>query len=104
MDLFSQELLPLKLISDRGSSFTSGLMKSSSRLLGFELATTVAYRANENGQAKRSHSFLHAFLSVLLSNDHKTDCDQCLGIISPSYRPCVHPALDEAPFFMEKRS
>ena len=85
LGLFCMESFPVKMTSDRGSAFTSALMKMLSKLLGMQLATTVAYRAKANGMAERPHSFLRACLCSM-SNEAQTDWNEYLDLISLYYR------------------
>ena len=101
LDLFCQESFPSKLTSDRGSAFVSEIIQTLSSMIGMRLAMTVSNRAKSNGLAERPHRFLRSCLSIL-GNPSKTDWNELCPIICLTYRSCVHPALGETPFFLER--
>ena len=101
MNLFASESYPIRFHSDRGSAFCSKLISELSKIVGFELRTTVAYRPKGNALVERPHSFLRTAL-IAMGNSEQTDWPDLLGLVSLSYRSCVHPALGEIPFFLER--
>ena len=101
IDLFTQESFPIHMTSDRAQSFRSHLFEALSKAIGMKLVTTVSHRPQGNSIAERPHAFLRASLTALCNKD-QTDWPELAGLISLTYRSCVHPALSETPFFLER--
>ncbi len=60
--IFSRTGLPLRLLSDNGTQFTSKLIKELSTLFGIELVKTTPYHPQSNGVIERMHATLESML------------------------------------------
>jgi hypothetical protein len=101
LEVFSSESFPTRIISDRHGAFVNDLLKELSLLCGFDLAVTVAGRAQGNAIAERPHRFLTPALKAT-TNEDQTDWHLTMPLLSLAYRAGVHPALGETPFFLER--
>ena len=99
--VFEFESFPESVISDRHQAFRSQLIKALCDLAGIHLFTTVAYRAQGNSPAERPHRFLNSCLKTMVNED-MNNWHRFLSLILLAYRSCVHPALGETPFFLER--
>ena len=66
-----------------------------------KLFTTVSHRPKGNALVERPNAFLRTALTALCNTD-KTDWNEVVGLVSLTYRVCVHLALGETPFFLER--
>jgi hypothetical protein len=55
---------PRRLLTDRGTNFTSVYFDELAKFLGTKPTQTVAYRPQANGQNERTHRDLHQYLRV----------------------------------------
>ena len=101
MILFGQESFPCRMTCDRGPVFTSEIVKAMSEEIGMKLAMTVANRAQGNGLVERPHRFLKAAIQIF-ADPAGIEWARICPLLSLAYRSCVHPALGETPFFLER--
>jgi cleavage and polyadenylation specificity factor subunit 1 len=71
MQIFTRHGVCDELLSDRGRSFTSDLIREVCRLLGVDKIFTSPYRPQCNGQVERFHRTLHARLAMYTDPDGK---------------------------------
>ena len=90
---------PRRLLSDRGSQFTSQLFKEVSARLGIKKIFTSAYHPQTNGQVERMNRYIAAALSAYV-NENQTDWDEYLETIAFSYRTSVVDAIGNTPFYL----
>lgn len=62
---------PIKVTTDQGRQFESGLFKSLAQLLGVERTRTTAYHPQSNGIVERWHRTLKAALMTRLADNNK---------------------------------
>ena len=62
IQIFSRMGLPLQILTDRGTQFTSGLMKQLTFIIGIHHLRTTAYHPQSNGMLERLHATLEAML------------------------------------------
>jgi transposase InsO family protein len=58
---------PQVVLSDRGSQFTAGFMCELYKLLGIELATSMAYHPQTDGQTEHINQELEGYLRIFTS-------------------------------------
>ena len=93
--LFSQYGAPRAILTDRGGSFVSKLMKKLEGLFNVKQLTTSGYRPQTNGSLERSYIVLTDYIKHY-ANDYTTRIvcshSQCSPII-PRFtrRPILHP-------------
>lgn len=92
---------PVKLVSDRGSVFTSALMAQLTRLLRIQQAMTTAYHPQADGLIERFNGTLLRILSKLASTN-QLDWDQYIQHALFAYRTSVHKSTKFTPFFMDR--
>ena len=95
--LFSRVGIPAEILSDRGSQFTSELMKEVSRLLGIKQLMTTPYHPQCNGLVEKFHFILKSMLRKLCSERPK-DWDRYLPAILFAYREVPQSSLGFSPF------
>ena len=70
LEMFSRVGIPLEILSDRGTQFTSQMMTELHRLLGAKPLFTTPYHTSGNGRVERFHSTLKVSLRKLCSEWH----------------------------------
>jgi transposase InsO family protein len=90
--------VPKRILTDRGTNFTSKLFKEMAEFLGTKLNNTTAYRPQSNGQNERSHRELHTYLSIYLSNAKSKSWHTMLKLAAWIHNSSVHEALGMSPF------
>jgi hypothetical protein len=88
--------IPIIVLTDNGSNFTSKFLGVVTSMLGIKHVYTSAYRPSTNGQVERFNATLADSLSVLSSNDK--DWDQSVGLACHAYNGSVHSSTGFAPF------
>jgi len=71
LEIFSRVGLPLKVHSDRGSQFTSDVMKEVYKLLSVKQSTTSPYHAMSNGVVQNFNKCLKNLLKKIASEKPK---------------------------------
>jgi len=90
---------PERIISDRGSNFTSDVFKEVTEMLGMKQSFTSGYHPQADGQAERAIGTLNATLAKLIGTNHD-DWDVLLPYALWAYRTAVHATTKETPFFL----
>ena len=90
---------PKKILSDRGSSFLSDLVKRACRSMGIAHSKTSAYHPQANGLCERFHSTLKSSLSLVIDKE-KTNWDVFLPDMVAAYRTTPHTVTRETPVFL----
>ena len=90
---------PKRLLSDRGSQFTSALLERISLRLGFKKIFTTAYHPQTNGQVERMNQYVAAALSAYVQAN-QTDWDEYLESIAFAYRTSIIDAIGNTPFYL----
>ena len=99
----SRHGVPSEILSDRGRSFLSGLMKELEALLGFHKVNTSAYHPQTDGLVERYNRTLIAMLSKTVEKSGR-DWDERLPYVLFAYRAAVQQSTQESPFFSVVRS
>lgn len=88
--------VPEILLTDRGTNFTSALMKEICELLGMKHIFTSAYNPAANGRLERAHQSFAAVISCYVNQDHG-DWDSHLQFALFAYRNAKHRMTQFSP-------
>ena len=91
--------VPTQLLSDRGASFLSNLMRKVYELLGLKKVNTTAYHPQTDGLVERFNRTLTDMLSKKVKKGGK-DWDQQLPYVLFAYRASMQESTGESPFFL----
>ena len=97
--ILSRHGAPKRIISDRGTQFTSDLFREVTDLLGMKQSMTSGYYPQADGQAERTIGTLVNMLAKL-SGSNQNDWDLQLPYALWAYRTSVHATTKETPFFL----
>ena len=97
VEMFSRLGIPEKILTDRGSQFTSDHMNELSRLLSIKQLTTTAYHPMCNGLVERFNGTLKKILQRMCT-ERPTDWDRYLSAALFAYREVKHESLGYSPF------
>ncbi|KAD5803257.1 hypothetical protein E3N88_14617 [Mikania micrantha] len=89
--------VPLSIISDRDSRFTSRFWQSLQKSLGTQLNLSTAYHLQTDGQSKRTIQTLEDMLRTCIL-DFGGNWDSHLPLIEFSYNNSYHSSIGCAPF------
>src|ERR1700709_2542956 len=88
-----------KLISDRGPQFASKCAKELGRLLDYEVALSVAYHPQTDGQTERLNQELETYLRIYCRTDpHSWSKNLPLAEFTHNHR--THETQKQSPFFL----
>lgn len=90
--------VPEKLLSDRGSNFTSELAKAFYETLGIKKLYGAAYHPQTQGLVERFNGTLMSMVKMYV-NETQSDWDLLLPWLLFAYRTSYHEALGDIPFF-----
>jgi hypothetical protein len=96
LDVFTMLGFPNRLHSDRGSQFTSNVLKELCKIFLVEKTFTTAYHPQGNGAVERIHQFFKNAVSAFVRSDHR-DWDEVLRYLMPVYNNAIHEALGVSP-------
>lgn len=88
---------PKCLLTDRGTNFTSDLMKNVCQLLKIKKIQTCAFRPQSNGSLERSHRNISEFLRHFINKD-QTNWDEWVPYAMFTYNTSEHSATNYTPF------
>ena len=97
VEVFSRMGVPEEILSDRGSQFTSSLMKEVCRLLSLRQLFTTPYHPMANGLVERFNATLKIILKRLCS-EHPREWDRYLPAVLFAYRSAVQESTGFSPF------
>lgn len=97
LEMFSRVGVPQEIISDRGTSFTSHLMREFSRLLSFTQLPTTPYHPMANGLVERFNGTLKRMIRRMCQECPKS-WDRYLAPLLFAYREVPQSSLGFAPF------
>ncbi|GKB36277.1 hypothetical protein Tco_0881219 [Tanacetum coccineum] len=89
--------VPVSIISDRDSHFTSRLWQSLQKALGTQLDLSTAYHPETNGQSERTIQSLEDMLRAC-AIDFGGNWDTHLPLVEISYKNSYHTSVKCAPF------
>ncbi|KAF8730579.1 hypothetical protein RHS02_07663, partial [Rhizoctonia solani] len=89
--------LPVKTISDRGTTFTGKFLRALYQRLGINPAFSLAYHPESNGQTERVNQFIEFYLRSYVAADH-SDWATWLPLAEFAYNNAKHLATRKTPF------
>lgn len=96
-EVISRHGTPLKLLSDRGTSFLSKFMQDVFDILKIEKISTTAYHPQCNGLTESMNKNLINVIRMYV-NDHKSDWDLYLPFALFAYRTSISASSKYSPF------
>jgi cleavage and polyadenylation specificity factor subunit 1 len=99
MQIYARHGVCDKLLSDRGLSFTSELIREICRLLGVNKIFTSPYRPQCNGQVERFHRTLHAGLAMYADLSGKNWEDH-INLLLWAYRAQPRSSTGYSPYHL----
>lgn len=90
--------IPEKLLTDRGSNFTSHLFQEVAKKLGIVKLQTTAYHPKANARLERLHSSLKRVLSIWASQSKQWD--DYLNLYCYFYNNTLHATIKEKPSYV----
>ena len=90
---------PQDLLSDRGSQFTSELVKALCKQLGVRKIYTCVFRPSSNGLNERLNGTLFDAVKIYAS-DKPSTWDQYLDAVTFAYRTTPHSVTQHTPAFL----
>ncbi|GKA13368.1 putative reverse transcriptase domain-containing protein [Tanacetum coccineum] len=96
-ELVSRHGVPVSIISDRDSKFTSHFWKSLNEALGTQLDMSTAYHPQTDGQSERTIQTLEDMLRACVI-DFGKGWDRHLPLVEFSYNNSYHTSIKAAPF------
>ena len=97
LDVFSRVGFPTKIVSDKGSQFTSNLMKEVCRLISLKQLFTTPYNPKCNGLCERMNGVLKSMLKKKCQEKPK-DWDRYLSAVLFAYREVPQASTGFSPF------
>ncbi|UYV71683.1 hypothetical protein LAZ67_9000031, partial [Cordylochernes scorpioides] len=98
-DIFLRHGAPQYLISDKGSQFTSNLMKEVMKTCKIKHCFTTSYHPQTNGLTERLNRTLINMLSMYVNTDQK-NWDEILPFITHAYNTTIQETTGYSPFFL----
>ncbi|GJV59291.1 putative reverse transcriptase domain-containing protein [Tanacetum coccineum] len=96
-EIVSRHGVPISIISDRDSHFTSRLWQSLQNALGTQLDMSTTYHPETDGQSERTIQTLKDMLRACII-DFRKGWDKHLPLIELSYNNSYHASIKVAPF------
>lgn len=91
--------VPRQLLTDRGTNFTSKIMKEAAESLGIKRLLTTAYHLACNGVVERLNKTLIDMLAHYVQKD-QTQWDEMLQYILFAYNSTTNSSTNESPFYL----
>ncbi|KAF8755117.1 hypothetical protein RHS01_05431 [Rhizoctonia solani] len=89
--------LPVRTISDRGTTFTGKFLRALYQQLGIKPAFSLAYHPESDGQTERVNQFIEFYLRSYVAADH-LDWALWLPLAEYAYNNAKHAATGKTPF------
>ncbi|QRW21811.1 Retrotransposable element Tf2 protein [Rhizoctonia solani] len=89
--------LPIKTVSDRGTTFTGKFLRALYQQLGIKPAFSLAYHPESDGQTERVNQFIEFYLRLYVAADH-SDWATWLLLAEYAYNNAKHSATGKTPF------
>ncbi|GJV84827.1 putative reverse transcriptase domain-containing protein [Tanacetum coccineum] len=96
-EIVSRHGVPISIVSDRDSHFTSRFKQSLQNALGTQLDISTAYHPETDGQSERTIQTLEDMLRACVI-DFGKGCDKHLPLVEFSYNNSYHASIKVAPF------
>ena len=87
---------PLRILSDMGPEFESGLFRKLCELMRIDKIRTSAYKPSTNGLLERFHRCLNSLLAKVVSANQRDWPDHLQTVVS-AYRSTQHEAIGMSP-------
>ena len=97
VEVFCRVGVPQEILSDRGTQFTSEMMREVGRLLSIRQLTTTPYHPARNGLVERFNQTLKQILKRVCA-DRPSDWDRYLAPVLFAYRAAPQASLGFSPF------
>ena len=97
VEVFCRVGVPQEILSDRGTQFTSEMMREVGRLLSIRQLTTTPYHLACNGLVERFNQTLKQILKRVCA-DRPSDWDRYLAPVLFAYRAAPQASLGFSPF------
>jgi hypothetical protein len=97
--IITQFGVPKKLLTDRGATFTSALMKEVCKLLKIQKLQTSSYNAQANGICERMHKLLIDMISHFVNKDSR-NWDKYVPYAVMAYRAVPHCSVKYSPYYL----
>lgn len=89
----------LRLLSDRGSAFESGVFAEMCKLLSIEKVRTTAYEPRTNVLIERYHRTMNQMIGKMVAENHR-NWHEILPIVAAAYRASVHESTGYSPNYL----
>ncbi|GJV72893.1 putative reverse transcriptase domain-containing protein [Tanacetum coccineum] len=96
-EIVARHGIPVSIISDRDSHFTSRVWQSLHKALGTQLDLSTAYHPQTDGQSERTIQTLEDMLRAYVI-DFRNGWDRHLPLVEFSYNNSYHTSIKAAPF------
>ncbi|KAJ9538003.1 hypothetical protein OSB04_030736 [Centaurea solstitialis] len=96
-EIVTRHGIPLSIVSDRDSRFTSSFWKSFQRVMGSELKFSTAYHPQTDGQSERTIQTLEDMLRAC-AIDFSGSWEAHLPLIEFAYNNSYHASIQAAPY------
>ncbi|QRW25227.1 Retrotransposable element Tf2 protein [Rhizoctonia solani] len=90
-------VLPVRTISDRGTTFTGKFLRALYQRLGVKPSFSSAYHPESDGQTERVNQFIEFYLRSYVAADH-SDWASWLPLAEYAYNNAKHSATGKTPF------
>ena len=90
---------PARLLSDRGTSFTSSIIQELCEILGIQQLQTMPYHPQTNGLVERSHQMIMCMIGKL-GEDKKADWPSHLAEIAHAYNATRSAVTGYSPHYL----
>ena len=90
---------PARLLSDRGTSFTSSIIEELCKILGIQQLQTMPYHPQMNGLVERSHQMIMCMIGKL-GEDKKADWPSHLSEIAHAYNSTRSAVTRYSPHYL----
>ncbi|XP_071504639.1 uncharacterized protein [Diadema antillarum] len=97
LSIYSRVGFPKEMLTDRGSQFTSDVMREVSRLLSIRHVTTTPYHPQCNGLVEKFNGTLKRMLNKMCE-ERPTDWDRYIDALLFAYRETPQDSTGFAPF------
>lgn len=98
-NIFRIHGLPRKIISDRGTQFTSQLWSQLWKALGTKLNISTAYHPQTDGQTERTNQTMESMLRHYI-NWNETEWHKQLSLVEFAYNNSVQASTGYTPFYL----
>jgi transposase InsO family protein len=90
---------PERLLSDRGSTFRSALVREVCQIFGTRRSYTTAYHPQTDGLVERFNHTLATMISHYVDSN-QDNWDECLPAVLFAYRRSTHDSTGDSPFYL----